>query len=645
MIVGTAGHIDHGKTLLVKALTGVDTDRLKEEKARGITIELGFAYTPLPDGDVLGFVDVPGHERFIHTMLAGVSGIDFVLLVVAADDGVMPQTREHLEIVDLLGIGDGAVALSKIDLVDDDRRRAAEADVRQALAGSTLAEADIYPVSAATGSGIAALKQRLDEEAQSRPAKRSGGIFRMAIDRSFTLQGTGTVVTGTVLSGAVRSGDGVVVLPQGLAARVRSIHAQNGATERGVAGQRCALNLAGGAISKDAIRRGDWLADPARAGTTDRIDVELRLLAGAPRPLKTWHPVYLHLGTSALPSRLVLLSADALAPGQSGLAQIVLPSPIPARHGDRFVLRDIGGESTIGGGRVIDPRAPARKRRSAERLKALDAMRTSDAAAALGRLLELPPFLLDLDAFAADRAMTDADVAGLLDRPDLVTIGSAGGRYVMNEAAARRLQESVTAILGPFHAANPELAGMPDEKLRRLLAPRYPPPAFAALLAWLTDRNVVALAASFVRLASHNASLSAADAKLWERVRALLEAERYRPPTAREIGLHLGQPVASIRRLCKTLARMGQLVEVAADRFFLRDALIELGTMAQQLAADSEAKTFTTIAFKDRAGCGRNVAIQILEYFDRHGLTIRSDEKRRIAKDPVAALARRPGAQ
>ncbi len=278
MIVGTAGHIDHGKTLLVRALTGVDTDRLKEEKARGITIELGFAYVPIEGGDVLGFVDVPGHERFVHTMLAGAAGIDFLLLVVAADDGVKPQTREHLAIVDLLGIRAGVVALTKIDLVDDARQHAAEAEVRAVLGGTRFAEADLYPVSAATGEGIPPLRQRLEDEARSRPRLARGGTFRLAIDRSFTLQGTGTVVTGTAISGSVAVGDTVTVLPQGIPATVRSIHAQNQPVERGMAGQRCALNLSGSGISRNAIKRGDWLADPSRTMLTDRLDAKVTLL-------------------------------------------------------------------------------------------------------------------------------------------------------------------------------------------------------------------------------------------------------------------------------------------------------------------------------------------------------------------------------
>jgi selenocysteine-specific elongation factor len=291
MIVGTAGHIDHGKTTLVRALTGVDTDRLKEEKARGISIDLGFAYWPRPSGAVIGFVDVPGHEGLVHTMLAGATGIDFVLLVVAADDGVMPQTREHLAIIDLLGLDRGVVALTKCDLVDADRVQAVADAIAALLAGTGLDGSEILPVSGATGEGLDALVARLDRACADAPPRPADGRFRLAVDRCFTLSGLGTAVTGTVLSGSVRVGDQVVVSPSGLEARVRSIHAQDRPAEQGVAGQRCALVLAGSEIAKTTVHRGDVVVDSALHAPTARIDATLHVLASEPRPIGQWFPV------------------------------------------------------------------------------------------------------------------------------------------------------------------------------------------------------------------------------------------------------------------------------------------------------------------------------------------------------------------
>lgn len=338
MIVGTAGHIDHGKTSLVRTLTGVDADRLKEEKTRGITIDIGFAYMPGADGKAIGFVDVPGHERFVHNMLAGATGIDFALLVVAADDGVMPQTREHLAILDLLGIKRGIVALTKADLVAPDRLAAAHVEVANALLGTRLEGLDIIPTSVVTEMGVKELRARLVEASHLQEHRQQAGAFRLAVDRSFTLAGTGTVVTGIVLSGSVSVGDQIVISPKGISGRVRGLHAQNMKAERGTAGDRCALNLAGEAIFKDAISRGDMVLDATLHGPCDRIDAQLRVLASETKPLSQWMPVRLHHAALEVGARIVLLGEQPIAPGEEGFVQLVLEQPAAMASGDRFVV-------------------------------------------------------------------------------------------------------------------------------------------------------------------------------------------------------------------------------------------------------------------------------------------------------------------
>lgn len=318
------------------ALTGVDTDRLAAEKLRGISIELGYAYQPLPDGDVLGFVDVPGHERFIHTMLAGASGIDFALLVVAADDGVMPQTLEHLYILDLLGIERGAVALTKIDRVDAARIAEVERDLQRLLAETTFAGMPVFPVSATDGQGIDLIRHHLHQAAQSMPQANGEGGFRLAVDRRFTLKGAGTIVTGTVFAGRVEVGNELVVTPSGKPVRLRSLHVMNHPAQAGQAGQRCALNLAG--VGKDEIARGNWIVVPRLHAPTARFDVRLTLLPQAPAPLTHWAPVHLHLGAAHVMARVALLEGDRLVPGASALAQLVTDRPLGALHGDRFIL-------------------------------------------------------------------------------------------------------------------------------------------------------------------------------------------------------------------------------------------------------------------------------------------------------------------
>jgi selenocysteine-specific elongation factor len=338
----------------------------------------------------------------------------------------------------------------------------------------------------------------------------------------------------------------------------------------------------------------------------------------------------------------VLLSAETLATGSEGLAQLVLPSALPARHGDLFVLRDIGAGRTIGGGRVLDPSPPARRRRTPERLAILAALRTSDPAQALSRLAVTALRVVALDEFALDRGLTAGEVDTCLADLHLLQIATADGRYVMSEASAGRFGDAVTAILAPFHAANPHLPGMPEARLRLAMEPRPSRTAFEAILTALVERGIVARQASMVRLPCHTSSLGPQDLNLWAKVRPIIEAERFRPPTAREIGLAIGHPVTNVRRLCKTLARMGELMEVTTDRFFLRGAMLELGEMARALASENgEPRTFTAAEFRDSAGCGRSVAIQILEYFDRHGITLRQGDMRRLAKDPARVLAHR----
>src|SRR5215831_14047028 len=413
VIVGTAGHIDHGKTALVAALTGVDTDRLKEEKARGISIDLGFAYLPAPDGSVLGFVDVPGHEKFIRNMLAGATGIDFVLLVVAADDGVMPQTREHLAIVDLLGIRHGIVAVTKADLADAPQQAEIASEIAGLLSGTGLAGVDIVPVSTVNGEGLDALRAKLFTASAAFGARAARGRFRLAVDRSFTLAGTGTIVTGTVLSGAVATGDRVLVSPSGLPPRVRSVHAQNRPAARGEAGERCALNLAGEGISKDAIARGDMVVDPDLHAPSARIDASLRLLASETRPLAHWAPVRLHHAATDIGARIALLDDAPVAPGSHGRVQLVLERPIAAAVGDRFVLRDTSSQRTIGGGLFLDLRAPARRRRTPERRALLDAHAIADPQSALAALLASPPHTVDLATFGRDRALAPSEMAAM----------------------------------------------------------------------------------------------------------------------------------------------------------------------------------------------------------------------------------------
>ncbi|SEN13246.1 selenocysteine-specific elongation factor [Luteibacter sp. UNCMF331Sha3.1] len=631
MIVGTAGHIDHGKTSLVRALTGVDTDRLKEEKARGITIDLGFAYLPLGDDLTLGFIDVPGHERFVHTMVAGASGIDIALLVVAADDGVMPQTLEHLAILDLLGTRRSLIALTKADLATPERLAVVEQQIRDAVAGTLLAGADILRVSASTGAGVDALRDRLAAEARRLGERSDDARFRLAVDRVFTLPGIGVVVTGTVLSGVVRVKDQVVLSPSGLAARVRSIHAQNRQVDTGRAGDRCALNLAGEGVAKDAIQRGDMVVDPALHAPTDRIDARLHLLPGEPKPVVAWFPARLHHGSAEVGARIVPLDGEQLRPGQTADVQLILDRAIAAAVGDRFVLRDVSARRTIGGGTFVDLRAPERQRRKPERVAERGAMAIADAQDSLAALLDLPPFARDLTTFARDRALSadtlDRIVVAL--RPIVFETGT--GRIAVSTAAWRRFVGALRDTLEAFHAAHPDVQGMAREKLRLAVQPRLPVAAFAMALQHADVASDVVRDGAFVRLASHSLQMSPEREARWQAVAPRLGGDlRFRPPRVRDIAGDLGRPEDEVRQLLRFAGRLGLVDEVAHDHFFLRATMHEMVQIAIDIAAHAPDGRFTAAQFRDRLDCGRKVAIQILEFLDRQGVMLNQGTMRRI---------------
>ncbi|OJU30041.1 MAG: selenocysteine-specific translation elongation factor [Rhizobiales bacterium 68-8] len=641
MIIGTAGHIDHGKTALVKALTGVDADRLREEKERGITIDLGFAYLPVGDGCILGFVDVPGHDRFVRNMLAGATGIDFVLLVVAADDGVMPQTREHLDIVTLLGLTRGAVALTKADLVPPARLAEVAGEVETLCHGTPFAGTRMFPVSPVTGEGVEALRDALAAAARSFSPRGEEGLFRLAVDRCFSIRGAGTVVTGAVLSGSVSVGDGVTVSPSGLRARVRGIHAQNRAVARGQVGERCALNLVGDGVGVQAIGRGDVVLDAAAHAPASRIDAELRLLAGEPRALAHWTPVRLHHAAAEVGARAALLQEGPIVPGATGRVQLVLERPVAAAVGDRFVIRDTSGARTMGGGRFLDLRGPDRRRRSTARLAQLDALSRESLADVLAGLLDLPPFAVDVAAFARDRAL-GLELRDLLARVPHVRASSDGHDLAFSPATWKTLSESARALLEDHHRTHPHLLGPGIAWLAARLEPRVGiGPASVAIRTLVVD-GMLATEGGVVRLPGHRLALDGRDYALWQRILPLFSGEaRFRPPLGRECAGLLGEREPEVRRVLKAMARQQRVVELAPDRFFLDEAVREMAGIAAEVAAARPDGLFSAADFRDRLRNGRKVAIEILEYFDRSGLTTRRGDLRGVVPQRIADHARR----
>jgi len=620
VIVGTAGHIDHGKTTLVRGLTGVDTDRLKEEKERGISIELGYAYVSVEPGISLGFIDVPGHERLVHTMLAGACGIDFALIVVAADDGVMPQTREHVAILDLLGVTAGAVAVTKRDRVSAERLAAVTTDIASLLSATGLAGLPCYAVNAtdAGDPGMTALGAALRGAAARIPRRSSAGLFRLAIDRAFSLPGHGTVVTGTVFGGRVAAGDSVTLQPSGASVRVRAVRAHNVPVEAGQAGERCAINLTG--VEPAEIARGDWLADARGLAATARIDARLKLLAGE-RPLAGFAPVHLHFGAAHVTAHALILDGERLLPGSSGLAQLVLDRTVAAAAGDRFVIRNAQANQTVGGGVFLDPAAPARRRRSPERRQNLAAREQLVSTGDLAPLLKTAPW--GLSGTELMRA-TSTSLTSLTPPPGtrrLAADSSDDGQIWICASHWDAQAERASIALEEFHRAHPSEPGPDRNRLRRIAAPNASERAWGVLVDELVGSGRMIRNGAWLQLPAHALQLSVQERAVAERLADQLAARRFSPPWVRELAAELKEPERRIRQLLAGLGREGRAYQIVPDLYFEREAVAELARIVDQLAAQHG--TVEAAVFRDAVALGRKRAIQILEFFDRVGYTRR----------------------
>jgi len=642
MIVATAGHIDHGKTTLVKVLTGVDTDRLPEEKARGISIDLGFAYWRTEGGATVGFVDVPGHERFIRNMLAGVCGIDYVMLIVAADDGVMPQTIEHLHIVDLLEVAHGCAVVTKTDRVAAERVREVGSAVRNLLAGTRLANISVLPVSAVSGEGISQLRDELAKAANAhRRVAEADRCFRYAVDRAFSVAGSGTVVTGTVFNGTVNAGDKLIISPRGVEARVRGIQKQGKSAQQAAAGERCALNIAG--VDLEQVARGDWIVAPAVHAPTQRLDVRLHVLASESQPLKHFTPVHLHLGTADITARIAIRRGASVAPGGSALAQVIADRPLAALHGDRFIVRDQSAARTLGGGNVIDPFSPATRRNAAARASQLAALEQPTPDAAFAALLACSPQGVDLAQFARTFNLLAARVDRLARDCGAALIGKENP-VALQRATADAIKQRLLESLTRFHRESPQALGMEIEAQRKALAPALAAATFTALLRELADERKVEIAGSQVRLPQHVATANPADEKMWKSVLPIMEAAGLNVPPLRELAPAAKLQEAVLKDFLHRKSRTSEVIRVTPERFYPRATLAQLAALAQATAQSAPGGQFTAAQFRDRCSLGRSLAIEILECLDRLGITQRLGDARKMRRDyvPILGEARAP---
>jgi selenocysteine-specific elongation factor len=631
LIVGTAGHIDHGKTTLVRALTGIDTDRLKEEKERGITIELGFAHLDLPGLPPIGIVDVPGHEKFVHHMVAGVAGIDLVLLVVAADEGIMPQTREHLDICRLLGVGAGLVVLTKADLVEPDWLEMVMQDVAAFMAGSFLEGAPVLPVSSTTGRGIPELRTAIAAALARVPARPTTGIARLPIDRIFTMKGFGTVVTGTLMSGRIAVGESVEVLPQRLESRVRGIQVYGQAVDAARAGQRTAINLQG--VEKSALERGAVLTHPGLLEPTFLMDARLTCLASAAKPLANRTRVRLHLGTSEILARVILLGRSELAPGEEAMVQLRLESPGVALPRDRFVVRGYSPVVTLGGGELVDTRPTKHRQFSRAALDHVAIMAESDPTQSV-------PLLVGetgLGGATRDELSRRLNIesgtmhnhlAALVKKGTLLEIAGTPALWVHREEADG-FEERALRLLKDFHAAEPLKPGLAKEELKSKF-PAAAPRVFAALIELLSQRGKIVLEQDLVRLKTHRIELRVDQELVKGRVEEIFARAGLQTPTLEAAAQELRLDAKAVREAVGLLIAAKRLVKITEEILVHEANLAPLRAKVGEFLKGGAKMGMPE--FKEISGVSRKYSVPILEYFDRSGLTIRVGDQRVLRK-------------
>ncbi len=630
LVIGTAGHIDHGKTSLVKALTGIDTDRLKEEKDRGITIELGFAHLDLPGVPPVGIVDVPGHEKFIHHMVAGVTGIDLVLLVIAADEGIMPQTREHLDICRLLGVRKGLVALTKVDLVEPDWLALVREEVQDFVSGTFLEGSPVLPLSSSTGEGLDGLREAIADQLAGLPPRPTTAVPRLHVDRVFTMKGFGTVVTGTLVSGTLKVGEPVEVLPEKREYRIRGLQVHGRSVDSASAGQRTAVNLQG--AERSALHRGDTVTLPGAIEPSFLMDAHLALLPSAPRPLLHRTRLRLHLGTSENLTRVVLLGRERLKPGDDGMVQFRLESPGVALPRDRFVVRSYSPIVTLGGGELIDSHPAKHKGRSSQALHDVEVLASGDLAQSALLLLRAAKLEgLGDDRLAGRLNIDRKEALSVLD--DLSREGSSvpvPGRppLFLHAAAVEDYEGRALKILETFHGQEPLKAGLSKEELRSRLSAT--PRSFPLLLERLKKAGKIALEKDLVRLSGHKVRLRSDQEAIKKRVEEYFYRKGLQPPVNAVIGADLGIDPALLRESVALLQAEEKLEKITEDLSIHRESLSPLRKKLVDFLGSRGRVTMQD--FKEISDLSRKYTIPIMEYFDRTGLTIRVGDHRVLRK-------------
>lgn len=632
IVLGTAGHIDHGKTTLIKALTGVDCDRLKEEKERGITIELGFTAMTLPSGISISIVDVPGHEKFVHHMVAGATGIDLVALVIAADEGIMPQTREHLDICKLLRVKKGLVALTKIDLVEKDWLELVKEEIKEFLQGTFLENSAIIPLSSITGEGLGDFVREIDKLTQEVEERSPEGIFRLPIDRVFTMKGFGTVVTGTVVSGRISIGDNLEILPSGLETKVRGIQVHGKPVEAAMAGARAGINLQG--LEKSALSRGEVLVHAQTLRPTNTLDAVFNLLPSAPKALKNRIRVRLHVGTMEVLGRILILGSEEIKPGEEAYIRLLLEEPTVALAGDRFVIRSYSPVITIGGGEILDAFPARHKRLSSTTKSEMDILLKSPPEEKIKlHLWKAGSGGLSFAEIVMRLNLAPAQLKSLIgllaSQREILAYDGERLRY-LHPQVMEALKESCLNYLKEFHLQNPLQPGAVKEELKSKLPPQMDSRLFQHLLSLLEAEKKIVIEKDLLRLASHTISLKEEEKDLRQKIINLLAKTALQPPTVKEIISELKISPPDLKPVLQLLTREGILVKVKDDLYFHRSAVAELERRVIKFL--KEQKEMSPTQFKEITQISRKYAIPLMEYLDAQKITLRVGDKRILRK-------------
>lgn len=630
IILGTAGHVDHGKTSLVKALTGRDTDRLKEEKERGITIELGFASMDLPGGIHIGIVDVPGHEKFVKNMVAGASGIDIVAMIIAADEGVMPQTREHLEICTLLGVKNGFVVLTKTDLADDDWIELVSEDIAEFTKGTFLEGAPVVRVSSVTGEGLENLRHVLEELAKKIPTRSTDGLFRLPADRVFSMKGFGTVITGTIISGKISNGETIMIYPRKITSKIRGIQVHDRPVPSSEAGLRTAINFQG--IEKKIINRGDIIARPGTLFPSYMLDASLHLLPGNQRPLKNRDRVRLHIGTSRIACNVILIDRDKLNPGESAYVQLRLEDATTCIRNDRFVIRSYSPVITMGGGEIIDPLPKKHKRLREETIRQMKKTAEAEGESLVALHIEAArydeieyarlPVLTNLTGKKLDRILQS-----LMSKKEIIQTDRANRKFI-HAKTFEHFSESVIDILSAFHRENPLKPGMPKGELRSRMKHVNNTRLLNRLIDMMINMGTIVAEEEIIRLSGHAVNLGSDQENIKKRLIDLYSAAGLKPPNFKDVCQEIGEDETQVKSVLMHLVDEKKIIKIKDELFFDKAAITDL--QKRLIAFLSEHGEIDTSTFKEMTGASRKYTIPLFEYFDSKNITIRVGDVRKL---------------